>query len=171
LTVVAPLQLYGGEHNKPNVAAPWLPEPTQLNEWNAMSEVLITVGPFVFNAQFEAAAPKTVQVIRRLLPYEQRVIHVRWSGEAVWVPLGDTDLGLPKENQTSYPAPGQVLVYPGGKSETEILLAYGGVKFSSKVGQLAGNHFLTITSPLEDLAKLGKLVLWEGAQPIRIEAR
>ena len=136
-----------------------------------MSDVLITVGPFLFTAKFEASAPRTVETFRKLLPYQQRVIHVRWSGEAVWVPLGDADLGLIAENQTSYPAPGHVLVYPGGTSETEILLAYGGVRFASKVGQLAGNHFLTITSPLEDLPKLGKLVLWEGAQHIRIEAR
>jgi len=137
---------------------------------NPMAEVRITAGRFVFKARFEASAPKTVSVFRRLMPYEQRLIHVRWSGEAVWIPLGDTDLGLPRENQTSYPAPGQILLHPGGKSETEILLGYGEVKFSSKVGQLAGNHFLTIESPLEDLVRLGKLVLWEGAQPIRFEA-
>jgi len=136
-----------------------------------MTELLITAGPFKFQARFETAlAPKTCTIFRRLLPYEQRVIHVRWSGEAVWIPLGDTDLGVPAENQTSFPAPGQMLLYPGGISETEILLAYGGVHFASKVGQLAGNHFVTITSALEDLPKLGKMVLWEGAQPIRIAA-
>ena len=63
-----------------------------------------------------------------------------------------------------------MIVYPGGISETEILLAYGGVQFASKMGQLAGNHFLTITSGLDKLAELGRAVLWEGAKPIRIEA-
>jgi hypothetical protein len=136
-----------------------------------MTELAITAGPFKFNARFETAlAPKTCEIFRRLLPYQQRVIHVRWSGEAVWIPLGDTDLGVPAENQTSFPAPGQLILYPGGLSETEILLAYGGVCFASKVGQLAGNHFITITSALDDLPKLGKLVLWEGAQAIRIAA-
>lgn len=136
-----------------------------------MTELRITAGPFVFQARFETvAAPQTCAIFRRLLPYEQRVIHVRWSGEAVWIPLGDQDLGVPAENQTSYPAPGHMLLYPGGLSETEILLAYGGVCFASKMGQLAGNHFITVTSALGDLPKLGKLVLWEGAQPIRIEA-
>jgi len=104
------------------------------------------------------------------MPFKSQVVHVRWSGEAVWIPLGDRDFGVTYENHTSYPAPGQFLLYPGGISETEILLAYGGVHFASKVGQLAGNHFITITSPLEDLAKLGKMVLWDGAQLIRIEA-
>jgi hypothetical protein len=136
-----------------------------------MSNLRITAGPFKFDARFETVlAPNTCEIFRRLLPYRERVIHVRWSGEAVWIPLGDADLGVPAENQTSYPAPGHMILYPGGISETEILLAYGGVRFASKVGQLAGNHFITVTSALDDLPKLGKMVLWEGAQPIRIEA-
>jgi hypothetical protein len=70
------------------------------------------------------------------------------------------------ENHTSYPAPGQIILYPGGISETEILLAYGGVHFASRMGQLAGNHFITVTSGLERLPELGKMVLWQGAQDI-----
>src|SRR6185437_4625002 len=100
---------------------------------------------------------------------ESRAIHVRWSGEAVWMPLGDLDFGVSYENHTSYPAPGQIILYPGGISETEILLAYGGVRFASKVGQLAGNHFMTVTSGLEQLADLGKMTLWQGAQDILFE--
>src|ERR1035437_8949388 len=107
-----------------------------------MTKLRITAGPFTFDAQFEsAAAPKTCEIFRRLLPYENKIIHVRWSGEAVWIPLGDLDLGLPLENHTSYPAPGQIIVSPGGLSEFEILFAYGAVHFASKVGQLAGISF------------------------------
>lgn len=136
-----------------------------------MDKLRIKVDPFVFEARFEtAAAPTTVAVFRKLLPYTNKIIHVRWSGEGVWIPLGDLNLGLTYENHTSYPAPGQMIVYPGGISETEILLAYGGVHFASKMGQLAGNHFLTITSDLDKLAELGRAVLWEGAKSIRIEA-
>ena len=135
-----------------------------------MTSLLITAGPFKFQARFETElAPKTCAIFRRLLPYEQRVIHVRWSGEAVWIPLGEADLGVPAENQTSYPAPGQMLLYPGGISETEIRLGYGGVCFGSKMGQLAGNHFITLTSNLENLPALGKTVLWKGAQKVRFE--
>jgi len=136
-----------------------------------MDKVRVTSGSYSFDARFEsAAAPKTVAVFRKLLPYENKIIHVRWSGEAVWIPLGGLDLGLGYENHTSYPAPGQMIVYPGGISETEILLAYGGVHFASKMGQLAGNHFLTITADLDKLAELGRATLWEGAKTIRIEA-
>ena len=136
-----------------------------------MSDLRITAGPFKFDARFETTlAPKTCAIFKRLLPYEQRVIHVRWSGEAVWIPLGETDLGIPAENQTSYPAPGHMILYPGGISETEILLGYGGVHFASKMGQLAGNHFITLTSGLDRLYEFGRAVLYEGAKPIRIEA-
>jgi Protein of unknown function (DUF3830) len=129
--------------------------------------IRIAAGPFSFTARFESvAAPKTCAAFRALLPYRQRIIHVRWSGEACWIPLGDLDLGLGYENHTSYPASGQILLYPGGISETEILLAYGAVQFASKMGQLAGNHFLTIGAGAQDLAALGKKVLWEGAQDI-----
>lgn len=86
------------------------------------------------------------------------------------MPLGELDFGTPFENNTCYPAPGQVILYPGGVSETEILLAYGAVEFASKAGQLSGNHFMTLTSNLENLHALGRQTLWEGAQGILIAA-
>jgi Protein of unknown function (DUF3830) len=132
-----------------------------------MADLLITAGPYAFTARFErAAAPRTCAKFASMLPYRERLIHVRWSGEACWIPLGELDLGLGHENATSYPAPGQLLLYPGDVSETEILFAYGAVRFASKVGQLAGNHFLTIIEGAEQLPELGRLTLWQGAQLI-----
>ena len=135
-----------------------------------MSQLIIRAGEFTFNARFEEElAPKTCAAFRKAMPFVSKVIHVRWSGEGVWMPLGDLDFGVGYENHTSYPAPGQIILYPGGISETEILLAYGAVSFASKVGQLAGNHFLTITKGRESLPTLGKLTLWKGAQDILFE--
>ncbi len=135
-----------------------------------MDTLTVTAAGFKFPARFEtAAAPKTVAAFRERMPFEGQIVHVRWSGEGVWVPLGDTDFGIGYENHTSHPAPGQVLLYPGGISETELLIAYGGLDFSSKMGQLAGNHFITLTGGFENLPELGRRVLWEGAQPIRFE--
>jgi hypothetical protein len=136
-----------------------------------MTTLRIKAGPYEFEARMEEAlAPKTCAKFLSLLPYKEQIIHVRWSGEGCWIPLGDLDLGLDYENHTSYPAPGQFILYPGGISETEILLAYGGVHFASKMGQLAGNHFITMTSGHEHLFELGNATLWKGAQPIRFEA-
>ena len=136
-----------------------------------MKIIRIKAGPYEFEGRMEEeAAPKTVAKFWSLLPYRSQIIHVRWSGEGCWIPLGETDFGLGYENHTSFPAPGQIILYPGGISETEILLAYGGVRFASKVGQLAGNHFITLTNGLENLTALGKLTLWKGAQHIVFSA-
>src|ERR1700752_2882509 len=136
-----------------------------------MELVRINASGFEFIARFESErAPQTCAKFKTMLPYKERIIHVRWSGEGCWIPLGELDLGLTYENHTSFPAPGDIIVYPGGISETEILLAYGGVRFASKVGQLAGNHFLIITKGRENLVALGKMTLWEGAQDIVFEA-
>jgi hypothetical protein len=132
----------------------------------------IVAGEFRFVARLEeVSAPQTVDAFRRLLPLESRIIQARWSGQAAWIPFGELDVGLEPENATSYPAPGDILLYPGGVSETEILFPYGPTCFASKAGQLAGNHFATIGEGGEQLQALGERVLWEGAQPIRFEER
>jgi hypothetical protein len=135
-----------------------------------MTLLRIKAGAYEFEAQMENdLAPNTCARFVRMLPYRQQIIHVRWSGEGCWIPLGNFDFGVGFENATSYPAPGEIILYPGGISETEILLAYGPVAFASKAGQLAGNHFLTLTKGRENLQALGKLCLWKGAQDIVFE--
>ena len=132
----------------------------------------IVSGELRFVARLEdEAAPQTVAAVRRLLPLESRLIHVRWSGEACWIPFGELDVGLRPENATSYPAPGQILFYPRGVSETELLFPYGPTAFASKAGALAGNHFATVLEGAAGLVDLGRKTLWEGAQPIRFEER
>jgi len=127
----------------------------------------IVAAGFTFRARFEEAdAPATVAAFRAILPLEDRIIHCRWSGESNWIPWGDRELGIGAENATCYPAPGELLLYPGGISETELLFPYGHCSFGSKAGALAGNHFATLVEGHENLAELGKLTLWEGAQPI-----
>jgi Protein of unknown function (DUF3830) len=144
----------------------------QRQESRIVAVLEIDTGGFHFQARLEEeAAPQTVAAFRRLLPLESRIIHVRWSGEGGWIPFGDLDLGLGPENATCYPNPGEIVLYPGGVSETEILLAYGYVSFASKAGALAGNHFATIVEDNENLRELGRKFLWEGAQEIRFSER
>lgn len=127
----------------------------------------IKVGALTFQARLEAErAPNTCARFRAMLPLQTRIIQARWSGEAAWIPFGDLALDLAYENHTSHPAPGHLLLYPGGISETEILFPYGSTLFASRVGQLAGNHFATIFEGNERLRELGELVLWKGAQEI-----
>jgi len=76
--------------------------------------------------------------------------------------------GLAPENHTAHPSRGDILFYPGGISETEILIVYGSASFASKMGSLAGNHFITITGDRERLPEFGEYVLWHGAQDITL---
>ena len=132
----------------------------------------ITSADFRFVARLEEeAAPQTVAAFRRLLPLESRIIQARWSGQAAWIPFGELDVGIGPENATCYPAPGELLLYPGGVSETELLFPYGPTSFASKAGPLAGNHFATIVEGAEQLQELGDRVLWQGAQEIAFEER
>lgn len=139
-----------------------------------MTALKITAGGYEFLDETHPGAPQTVAAFLRLLPYTQKFIHVRWSGEGCWVSMGDYqmllgDAPIGFENHTSHPSVGDILFYPGPYSETEIIMAYGACSFSSKLGQLAGNHFLTITQGQENLRALGVKTLWEGAQNVRFE--
>jgi hypothetical protein len=137
-----------------------------------MTVLTITAGAYAFTARMEEEkAPETCKKFKALLPFKSKLIQCRWSGESDWIPLGDFDLEVGYENHTSHPSPGEILFHPGGFSETEILFPYGNTLFSSKVGQLAGNHFLTIIEGKEQLPELGAKVLWEGAQEITFDLR
>jgi hypothetical protein len=132
----------------------------------------IVVADLRFLARLETErAPKTCARFRAMLPLKAKILQARWSGESAWIPFGELDLDLGHENHTSYPAPGHLLLYPGGISETEILFPYGSTVFASKAGQLAGNHFATIYEGNDQLPALGKRVVWEGAQDITFEER
>ena len=129
--------------------------------------ITITAGTLRFTARLETErAPRTCAAFRALMPFRNTLVQARWSGEAGWIPLGEFEFGVQAENQLSEPEPGQILLYPGGYSETEILFPYGMTRFASKLGPLAGNHFLTITEGAEQFDALGKRLLREGTQEI-----
>ena len=139
-----------------------------------MSDLKIRVGDDLhFTAQWEADAPLTREALGPWFPIRSKLIHCKWSGESTWIPFGDKRLEVGYENATSHPAPGDLLIYVGEISECEILFPYGACSFSSKVGQLAGNHFATLIPDegwRDRLREVGRRVLWQGAHNITIEA-
>lgn len=135
-----------------------------------MPNVAIWIGNERFAAHWEEArAPQTCAAFRARLPWSNRLVHARWSGEACWVPLGASDLALGAESATSQPAPGEILFYPGGLSEAEVFVPYGEVRLACKAGPLAGNPLLRITESLDRLAAIGREILWSGARSIVID--
>ncbi len=116
----------------------------------------------------EDRAPKTCSALLKAMPINGKVIHARWSGEAIWLPMGNISVQTDFENQTVHPSKGELLFYPGFLSEREILIPYGSSVFASKAGFLPGNHFASMEDGLERLAEVGKRVLWEGAKKITI---
>jgi Protein of unknown function (DUF3830) len=142
-----------------------------VGELTTDSGVRISVAGLEFSAQFETSfAPLTCSAFREILPFTRKMIHCRWSGEGVWVPLHEWDTPWLCENTTSHPIPGQVLLYAGGPSEPELLIPYGQCLFNSKFGRLSGNHLLTIVDNREGLAELGRILLWQGAKDCTIES-
>ena len=136
-----------------------------------MADLQIRVGDLAFEANWSADAPQTVAALRAWLPLDSRLIHCRWSGESTWIPFGDRRPQVGYENATSHPAPGQILIYTGEISECEILFPDGACDFSSKVGQLAGNHFATLVPDegwQDRLREVGRRCLWNGAQQVEI---
>ena len=141
-----------------------------LSWWSSDDHVDDHRRPHEFSAHIEEErAPKTCAAFRRLLLFESRLIHARWSGESCWIPMGDFETELPFENHTS-PGSGRDPLVPRRLQRDRDLFPYGGCRFSSIVGQLAGNHFLTVEPGADALRELSELTLWEGAQEVRFTA-
>jgi Protein of unknown function (DUF3830) len=138
------------------------------------SAIRLTIAGEVFHARLRSdLAPRSCGRLMQLLPYHGELIHAQWSGQSCWAPLGSAWASgeiLAPENAIAYPAPGEVLLFGGGLSEPEILIAYGPTRFASMAGPLAGNPVLKIENDLARLAELGRQILRRGAVELRIDS-
>jgi len=135
----------------------------------------LKIGSTRFTASLrEDLAPHSCARLMSMLPYRATAIHARWSGEALWSPLGDSwppGLRLPRENATREPKPGEILLYAGDLSEPELLIPYGMARFACKAGPLDGNPVLRIDDPIPALAEIGRQILWNGGMSFKVEKR
>ena len=135
----------------------------------------LEIGSTGFSATLrDDLAPQSCERLMSVLPYRGRVIHARWSGEALWSPLGEAwpaGLRLPRENARCQPKPGEALLYAGDLSEPELLIPYGTVRFACNAGVLEGNPVLTIDASTSALAEIGRQVLWNGGMSLKLGKR
>jgi hypothetical protein len=132
-----------------------------------MTTIPVIIGPLQFTAQMEEAdAPKTCRFIRQLLPLQANAVQALWCGEAIWIPLNNQAAILPRENETTMPNRGEILFYSDQSGKSGLLFSYGSACFTSSVGNLRGNHCLTIVSGENYFQELGNKILWEGAQSV-----
>lgn len=128
------------------------------------ADVELSLGAATFTARFcDDLSPQVCAEMCRRLPLVGRALHSRWSGEAVWLPLGFVFPAMHSQHATSYPAPGDVLIAGPGASEAELLIAYGPCRFASRAGQLAGAPFLSIRENLDLLVQVGREMLENGS--------
>ena len=114
----------------------------------------ITAGGFSFTARFEEdAAPETVAASAACSRSTRRSSTSAGRARAGGSRWATSTSASGRRTPRSYPSPGELIFYPGGVSETELLLAYGYVAFASKAGALAGNHFATIVSGQREPAR------------------
>jgi hypothetical protein len=138
-----------------------------------MSTLELDIEGDVYTAELlEDKAPKNIEAMREFLPLETDVMHVRWSGHAVWANIDEIDLPeVPRENHTVYPSRGDILFYPGYRNEQEILIACGPTCFKSPAGELAGNHVGTLDVSDEELVSLEQSTLDTGKKDATIRIR
>lgn len=138
-----------------------------------MSALRISIGRFAFAARLRPElAPEACKRLIAMVPFRGSVVHARWSGEAIWCPLGTawpSGLMLEAEQAVHEPRPGEILLFAGERSEPELLIPYGETRFACKAGALAGSPVLLIEEDLARLAECGREVLIRGEMELRID--
>lgn len=132
----------------------------------------------------EDKAPATAAFIWRLLerPLELEAIHAMFTGRelSVTLPHGENDggLALPKENQTMFPLPGDLIWNAYAPYEWQGVphpvydfgIFYGReCRIFLPTGWRPSNHFGVISENLEAFARVCALCQRQGVKAIRLE--
>jgi len=115
----------------------------------------------------ETAAPRTTKVLWDAMPITDRVVQVKWSGDA-WRTEGDHDIGVSEvENEGHVLAAGDLIYYPRMK---KIGLAYGRAEWRHPDPSFALHVSVIgkVTAQLEALVAASQRVWLEGARPLRL---
>jgi len=115
----------------------------------------------------EKMAPVATKLFVDKLPIRSQLFHARWCGNEVWTPLGN--LGEYKsENQTIFPAIGELLIVPAGENYN-FGIWYGKGWCFGPDGYNPGTVIGKIETDISEFAKAANDVLMNGVDTIIIE--
>ncbi len=117
----------------------------------------------------EDVAPKTVDRIWNALPVEQKLRHVRWSGNAAYVLVPELeDPSFPLENQVSFYVSGAVAYRP---EHGELAFSYGQAQARDLAGNGWASHFATLQGDTAEFLKMLQRTQREGAKRLVIRRK
>ena len=119
-------------------------------------------------------APRTIERVLQVLPYEATVYHTRWCGREINFPIRSLER-VRRENQTSTANTGDVVYWQEWETEEDppeaLAIYYGAESIRDHRGWLPVNVFARV--PQEQWSRIEEIGLrvWQhGIEKIRIEA-
>jgi len=119
-------------------------------------------------------APRTIERVLQVLPYEATVYHTRWCGREINFPIRSLER-VRRENQTSTANTGDVVYWQEWETEEDppeaMAIYYGAESIRDHRGWLPVNVFARV--PQEQWSRIEEIGLrvWQhGIEKIRIEA-
>lgn len=123
----------------------------------------------VVHARIESdEAPDYSGFLLDCLPAEGRVLHAKWGGEEVWMPLSKAPKSRP-DNLTILPSKGEILLVTPEPGACDLAIWYGRGWCFGASGFVPGCHVATVTRDLPALMRAGRAVLESGATILRVE--
>ena len=119
-------------------------------------------------------APRTIERVLQVLPYEATVYHTRWCGREINFPIKSLER-VRRENQTSTANTGDVVYWQEWETEENppqaLAIYYGAESIRDHRGWLPVNVFARIPQEQWSLIEEIGLRVWQhGIEKIRIEA-
>lgn len=124
------------------------------------------IADHVFAIEAPAArAPKTIELLRGVLPLRVEAIHAMWSGPLILVHIpGVSEIAV--ENPITFLKAGDVVYHP---AHFELGIAYDTTQFREPVGSVYVSRIGQVSAGLDPIVALGKRLQRLGAQAFQID--
>jgi hypothetical protein len=121
------------------------------------------------------AAPRTIQRVLEVLPYDATVYHTRWCGREINFPIKSRER-VPRENQTATANTGDVVYWQEWETDENppeaLAIYYGAEVIRDHRGFLLVNVFARVSQDQWPLCEEIGLRVWQhGIEKMRVELR